>query len=121
MPPVTTALGHRTSRALGTFATVLTTEAAALERAHALLTKELLAVDAACSRFRRDAELWRVNHAKGRPVRVSPLLGEALTVALTAPELLAGVVALSGRIPPEVEPWAVPPETNVWAPRSVTS
>ena len=92
MPPATSALGHRTGRAFGTFVTLLTTEAVALERAHALLTEELLAVDAACSRFRRDAELWRVNHAKGRPVRVSPLLGEALTVALAAARLTDGDV-----------------------------
>ena len=38
------ALGHRTGRAFGTFATLLTTEAAALEQAHALLTAELLAL-----------------------------------------------------------------------------
>jgi thiamine biosynthesis lipoprotein len=92
MPPATRALGHRTGRAFGTFATLLTTEAAALEQAHALLTAELLAVDAACSRFRRGAELRRVNHARGRPVRVSPLLGEALTVALAAARLTDGDV-----------------------------
>jgi FAD:protein FMN transferase len=92
MPPTTTALPQRTSRAFGTFATLLITEAAALEQAHALLTTELLAVDAACSRFRRDAELWRVNHARGRPVRVSPLLGEALCVALAAARLTDGDV-----------------------------
>jgi thiamine biosynthesis lipoprotein len=92
MPAATTAPGHRTGRALGTFATLLTTEAAAVEQAHALLTAELLAVDAACSRFRRDAELWRVNHARGRPVRVGPLLAEALTVALAAARLTDGDV-----------------------------
>src|SRR5512142_1403172 len=83
---------QRTGRALGTFATLLITEAAALEQAHAFLTAELLAVDAACSRFRRDAELWRVNHARGRPVRVSPLLAAALTVALAAARLTDGDV-----------------------------
>jgi thiamine biosynthesis lipoprotein len=92
MPSATATLRQRTSRAFGTFATLLTTEAAALEQAHAVLTAELLAVDAACSRFRRDAELWRVNHARGRPVRVSPLLGEALTVALAAARLTDGDV-----------------------------
>src|SRR5438093_6582514 len=84
--------GHLPGRAFGIFATLLTTEAAALEQAHALLTAELLAVDAACSRFRRGAELWRVNHARGRPVRVSPLLGEALAVALAAARLTDGDV-----------------------------
>jgi FAD:protein FMN transferase len=84
--------GRRTCRALGTFATVVTTDPAALEQAYACLTAELLAVDAACSRFRRDAELWRVNHARGRPVRVGPLLAQALSVALGAARLTDGDV-----------------------------
>src|SRR5215467_7074489 len=49
--------GQRACRALGTYASVATTDPAALEQAYALLTAELTAVDAACSRFRRDAEL----------------------------------------------------------------
>jgi phospholipase/carboxylesterase len=40
----------------------------------------------------------------------------SLTVALTEPELLAGVIALSGRIPPEVEPWIVAPERTAGLP-----
>jgi len=84
--------GQRTCRALGTYATVATTDPAALEQAYAVLTAELAAVDAACSRFRRDAELWRVNHARGRPVRVGPLLAQALEVALAAARLTGGDV-----------------------------
>jgi thiamine biosynthesis lipoprotein len=84
--------GQRTCHALGTFATVVTTDPAAVEQAYAFLTAELTAVDAACSRFRRDAELWRVNHASGRPVRVSPLLAQALAVALAAARLTGGDV-----------------------------
>ena len=84
--------GQRTCRALGTYATVATTDPAAVEQAYAVLTAELAAVDAACSRFRRDAELWRVNHARGRPVRVGPLLAQALEVALAAARLTGGDV-----------------------------
>jgi len=84
--------GQRACRALGTYASVATTDPAALEQAYALLTAELTAVDAACSRFRRDAELRRVNHARGRPVRVSPLLAQALAVALAAARLTDGDV-----------------------------
>ena len=40
----------------------------------------------------------------------------ALTLALTAPRLLAGVVACAGRIPPEVLPWAVAPEHSAGLP-----
>jgi thiamine biosynthesis lipoprotein len=92
MTAPTTAPGQRTGHALGSFATLLTTEATALEEAHALLTAELRAIDAACSRFRRDAELWRVNHAEGHPVPVGPLLAEALAAALAAARLTEGDV-----------------------------
>ena len=63
-----------------------------MEEAHHLLAAELDAVDAACSRFRADSELSRVNHARGRPVRVSPLFAEALAVALDAAEVTEGDV-----------------------------
>ncbi|HEV2372587.1 MAG TPA: FAD:protein FMN transferase, partial [Streptosporangiaceae bacterium] len=95
MPAPTPTLGQRTCRALGTSATLLTTDPAALERAWGFLTAELEAVDAACSRFRPDAELWRVNHARGRPVRVSRYLAEALAVALTAARTTNGDVDLT--------------------------
>jgi thiamine biosynthesis lipoprotein len=78
--------------ALGTFATVLVTDPDALGQAHHLVAAELAAIDAACSRFRDDSELWRVNHARGRPVEVSPLFADALTVALDAAELTDGDV-----------------------------
>ena len=64
----------------------------ALPLAADLLAAELDAVDLACSRFRADSELWRVNHARGRPVPVSPLFAEALAVALDAAELTDGDV-----------------------------
>src|SRR5262249_38838060 len=86
--------GH-TFPALGTFATVLTTDPAALEPALAFLAAEVHAVDVACSRFRRDSELWRVNHAQGRPVQISPLFAEALMAALTAARLSNGDVDLT--------------------------
>jgi len=71
---------------------VLVADPDALTSAHDLLAAELAAVDAACSRFRGDSELWRVNHAPGRPVPVSPLFAEALAVALDAAELTGGDV-----------------------------
>ena len=92
MPPLTTTIAARTFPALGTFATVLVADPDVLTSAHDLLAAELDAVDAACSRFRADSELWRVNHACGRPVPVSPLFAEALAVALDAAELTGGDV-----------------------------
>ena len=92
MPSAAMAIGTRTFRALGTFATLLVTNPDALVPAHDLLAAELAATDAACSRFRPDSELWRVNHARGRPVPVSPLFAEALRVALAAAALTDGDV-----------------------------
>src|SRR5438105_771592 len=49
-------------------------------------------LDLACSRFRADSELALVNRGAGRAVRVSPLLLEALVVALDAAEATDGLV-----------------------------
>jgi phospholipase/carboxylesterase len=40
----------------------------------------------------------------------------ALTLALTTPRLLAGVVALAGRIPAEITPWLAAPEETAGLP-----
>jgi thiamine biosynthesis lipoprotein len=86
------AIGTRTFSALGTFASLLVTERDSLELAYGLLAGELLAVDMACSRFRPDSELWRVNHAHGHPVGISPLLTQALATALNAARITDGDV-----------------------------
>lgn len=44
----------------------------------------------------------------------------SLTLALTEPKLLAGVAAISGRIPPEVRPWIVSPQETAGLPIIVT-
>jgi ApbE family len=51
---------------------------AALAVARAVVEQELDAIDPACSRFRDDSELTRVNHSDGRAVAVSELLIDAL-------------------------------------------
>lgn len=79
-------------RALGTAASLLVTAPDDIERARTLLEEELAAIDLACSRFRGDSELSRLNGAGGRPVRVSPLFAEALAVALEAARATAGDV-----------------------------
>jgi thiamine biosynthesis lipoprotein len=79
--------------ALGTTALLSVTDATALEPGRAVLEAELDAIDRACSRFRDDSELVRVNRAAGRPpVAVSPLFAAALEVALRAAELSGGDV-----------------------------
>jgi FAD:protein FMN transferase len=53
---------------------------------------ELDAIDRACSRFRSDSEIARVNASAGGTVRVSPLFAEALALALRAARLTDGDV-----------------------------
>ena len=91
MPP-DTALGTKRFTALGTSVHLLVTDPGAADRACALLAEELEAIDRACSRFRPDSELWRVNHACGRTTRISSLLAEAVAVALDAAEITDGDV-----------------------------
>jgi FAD:protein FMN transferase len=78
--------------ALGTSVVLRVTEAAALDRARVRVERELDAIDRACSRFRVDSELARVNAGAGRPVRVGALFMEALALALRAAELTEGDV-----------------------------
>ena len=84
--------GQHTFNALGTFATLLVSDPEALPDATEILIAELAAIDLACSRFRRDSELWRACSASGRPVQVSPLFAAALDVALSAARLTDGDV-----------------------------
>jgi FAD:protein FMN transferase len=76
----------------GTTVVLKVTAPAALASARAIVLRELAAIDRACSRFRPDSELARVNDAHGRTVRVSPLFCDALQVALRAAALTDGDV-----------------------------
>jgi thiamine biosynthesis lipoprotein len=78
--------------ALGTGVVLRVAESAGLPAARAAVEAELAAVDLACSRFRGDSELSRLNSRAGRPVHVGPLLLAALEVALRAAELTGGDV-----------------------------
>lgn len=78
--------------ALGSTVVLRVTDAEALRPARAEIERELDAIDRACSRFRPDSELSGVNSRAGRPVQVSPLLLEALELALRAAELTGGDV-----------------------------
>ncbi|HWG13607.1 MAG TPA: FAD:protein FMN transferase [Streptosporangiaceae bacterium] len=78
--------------ALGCLVHLTVTDPAALDPARQLLAADLDALDAACSRFRPDSELARLDQAAGQPAQVSPLLAEAVAVALRAAELTGGDV-----------------------------
>jgi thiamine biosynthesis lipoprotein ApbE len=77
-------------RALGTLVHLLVTEPSHLDQARQLLTADLADVDAACSRFRADSEICSLRG--GGPVTTSPLLAEAVAVALRAARLTDGDV-----------------------------
>ena len=68
------------------------TDPGARERARVAAERELDAIDRACSRFRGDSEITCVNANAGRAVPVSPLLMEALALALRGAEITAGDV-----------------------------
>lgn len=90
--PAVPSVAGRTTRALGTFCSVLVTAPRALDEAQQILDAQLAAVDLACSRFRPDSEITAVNEAGGAPVEISPVFAEALEVALRAAEVTDGDV-----------------------------
>src|SRR5258706_8572748 len=71
---------------------IVSTEPAALGQARAIAYGELSAVDLACSRFRPDSELSRLNQARGEPTRISELFVALISGALGAAELTGGDV-----------------------------
>lgn len=79
-------------QALGTNVVLRTADPAGLTRARAAVESELAAIDRACSRFRADSELSRLNERPGEPVQISPLLFEALALALEAARMTDGDV-----------------------------
>jgi FAD:protein FMN transferase len=78
----------------GTTAVLLVTAGPkAANRARRIADRELAAVDLACSRFRDDSELTRLNEAAGTgPQPISPLLADLLAAALRAAALTGGDV-----------------------------
>jgi thiamine biosynthesis lipoprotein len=78
--------------ALGTSAAVVVAEPGALPAARRALLRELDAIELACSRFRPDSELVALNAAAGSALQVSPLLFEAVEVALRVARRTGGLV-----------------------------
>lgn len=79
-------------RALGTTATLLVTRPECMVAARRAVENELAALDLACSRFRDDSALMRLNRAAGKPVVVDEVLYSAIAVALRAAKITSGVV-----------------------------
>jgi len=82
----------RTMHAIGTTAIVAVTAPPTAERAQRIMRDELVAIDAACSRFRADSELSALHRADGAPVKVSALLFEAVEVACDVARRTEGAV-----------------------------
>lgn len=78
--------------AIGTTAEVFVTKPNELPAARDILEQEVEAIDLACSRFRDDSELARVNASPGRWVEVSGLFLQAVDTALGAASATAGDV-----------------------------
>jgi thiamine biosynthesis lipoprotein len=85
-------LAARHFRGIGTTATVVVVDPQQADRAEAMLRREIDAIDRACSRFRPDSELANLHRHAGRAVVVSPLLFEALEVAVAVAERTHGAV-----------------------------
>jgi thiamine biosynthesis lipoprotein len=85
-------LGRVRFPALGTTAVVVTAEADGVVAAAFEVQREVDAIDLACSRFRDDSDLARVNAGAGGWVSVGPLLLEAVEVALCAARQTGGDV-----------------------------
>jgi FAD:protein FMN transferase len=71
----------------GGTATVAVTEPSRLPAARAAVDKVIADVDAACSNYRSDSDLARVNAAQGAAVRVNSTFLEVLQASLRAAEL----------------------------------
>jgi thiamine biosynthesis lipoprotein ApbE len=100
-PPAAPAEASASWQALGTGVQVIVTDARQLPTARRMLEEDLAAVDLACSRFRPDSEIMGLDTAGpapgGRPgwagpVPVSPLLADAIGVALRAARVTDGDV-----------------------------
>ncbi len=78
--------------ALGSTAVLRVRDPGAMAAARSAVESELDRIDRACSRFRDDSELAALNARSGPSTPVSPLLMEAVTLALRAAELTDGDV-----------------------------
>lgn len=78
--------------ALGCALRVVTTEPSLVQAARLAVDEVVMGIDLACSRFREDSELHAVNAAAGAETVLSPLLNQAVQVALRAAASTGGAV-----------------------------
>ena len=87
-----TQIASDTFGVFGTTAVLLLTSPAAVGPARRIADEVLAAVDLACSRFRPDSELSRLNRAAGEPMTISVTFAELLATALRAARITGGDV-----------------------------
>jgi FAD:protein FMN transferase len=86
-------VGRDDFEVFGTTAILLVTVPGLVAQARTIADRELAAVDLACSRFRSDSELSRLNAAPaGQPQPISRLFADLLAAALRAAKLTGGDV-----------------------------
>jgi thiamine biosynthesis lipoprotein ApbE len=88
--PMSDRLGSSGWNAIGTTVRIVVTDLTQLGAARKILTDDLTALDAACSRFRGDSELIGLEASAGHPTKVSPLLAGAIRAALRGAQLTDG-------------------------------
>jgi FAD:protein FMN transferase len=88
----TPAITSDTFAVFGTTAVLLVPGHRGVGEARAIADEKLAEVDVACSRFRPDSELSRLNAAAGMPLAVSQTFADLLGAALRAAELTDGNV-----------------------------
>jgi FAD:protein FMN transferase len=88
----TSEITEDTFAVFGTTAVLLVTSPRAIGQARAVADRVLTEVDLACSRFRPDSELSRLNAAGGKPVAISAVFADLLAAALRAAKLTGGDV-----------------------------
>lgn len=89
-------LSRESFLALGTVNTVVVDDASAMSAAAAIVKSQLKEIDEACSRFRSDSELSRLNRCSGQgPIALSPLLEEFIVAALKTAEMTGDLVDLT--------------------------
>jgi thiamine biosynthesis lipoprotein len=89
--PVPPAIAGRTFHGFGTTVGTWTTDPTLVAPLDLLMREWVDAVESACSRFRADSDISRINAAAGTPVEVGPVLIDALTAAVDMARLTAGM------------------------------
>ncbi len=89
---MTSSVARASWHALGTGVELIVTDGGTLTTARTIVERQLEQIDFACSRFREDSELTRVNAQAGHTIALSPLLINTIEVALRAAELTGGDV-----------------------------